>query len=197
MNKFEVLDNLVKEGNGYLCTSDVLKAGISKTLLSSYVKEKKMERVEHGVYLSNDAWQDNLYELSLVNNRIVFSHETALMLHGLMEREPNAITVTVPQGYNATHLRKKGINVHQVKPEMAELGVVEIDTFFGNKVPVYNKERTICDILKSKDSMDVQIFQYALKEYMSENKKNFMRLMIYAEKLRIVDKVRVYTEMIL
>ena len=70
-----------------------------------------MERVARGVYLSADAWPDELYLLSLSNSRIVFSHETALFLHGLMEREPKDTSVTVRAGYNASHLRSKGIRV--------------------------------------------------------------------------------------
>ena len=66
-----------------------------------------MEHVAHGVYLASDAWPDDLYLLSVSNSRIVFSHETALFLHGLMEREPKYLSVTVKAGYNASHLRKK------------------------------------------------------------------------------------------
>jgi len=197
MSRFELLDHMVEDGNGYLCTSDVVGAGISKPTLAEYVKDRGMERIERGVYLSRDAWPDSLYQLSLVNRRIVFSHETALMLHGLMEREPNAIDVTVPVGYNASHLRKRGVHVHQVKSEITELGKVTVETGFGNKVVAYDRERTICDILKIKDEMDVQIFRYAMREYMLGNDKNLARLMSYAEQFRVIELVRMYTEVLL
>ena len=128
--------------------------------------------------------------LSLTNSRIVFSHETALFLHGLMEREPKYTSVTVKAGYNAYHLRNKDIRVYQVKPDVADLGVTEVENGFGNKVRVYDKERTICDILRYKDSMDVQIFQYAMKEYMADNQKNLNHLMAYAKKFRIEPVMR-------
>ena len=111
MTRFDLLDNLVENGNGYLCTSQVLERGISKPTLADYVSKRNMERVSHGVYLAEDAWPDELYLLYLSNKRIIFSHETALMLHGLMEREPNKTSVTVQAGYNSTHPRKKGSQV--------------------------------------------------------------------------------------
>ena len=73
-NRFEILDNLVESGNGYLRTSRVLEQGISKPTLAEYVSKRNMERVAQGVYLAADAWPDELYLLSLTNSRIVFSH---------------------------------------------------------------------------------------------------------------------------
>ncbi len=197
MTRFELLDELVEKGNGYLLTYQVLKNGISKPTLADYVNKRNMERVAQGVYLAEDAWKDELYILHLSNSRIIFSHETALFLHGLMEREPIDISVTVRAGYNASHLRKKGIRVYQVKPEIEGLGVLNIQTGFGNTVRAYDMERTICDVIRYKEAMDVQVFQYAMKEYMGSTHKNLNHLMTYAKKLHIESAVRTYTEVML
>ena len=197
MTRFELLDELVEKGNGYLQTSQVLEKGISKPTLADYVNKRNMERVAQGVYLAEDAWKDELYILHLSNSRIIFSHETALFLHGLMEREPKDISVTVRAGYNASHLRKKGMRVYQVKPEIEELGVLNIQTGFGNTVRAYDMERTICDVIRYKEAMDVQVFQYAMKEYMGSTHKNLNHLMTYAKKLHIESAVRTYTEVML
>ena len=197
MTRFDDLDNLVESGNGYLCTFQVIDAGISKPTLAEYVRRRKMERVAQGVYLAEDAWPDELYLLCLSNSRIVFSHETALMLHGLMEREPKNTSITVKAGYNATHLRRKGIRVHQVKPDIYDMGIAEVQTGFGNTVRVYDMDRTICDILRCKDSVDVQVFRYAMKEYMAGNHKNLNHLMEYVKRLGIESAMRIYTEVML
>ena len=197
MTKYELLDELVRKGNGYLCTSDVLKHGVSKPTLAEFVRRRKMERAAQGIYYSGEYWQDDLFLLRLSNRRIVFSHETALAIHGLTEREPFHVSVTVKKGYNATHLRKQGVHVYQAKEEYADIGITEGKTFFGNTVPVYDRERTICDILRYKDSMDVQVFLYAVKEYMASNEKDLIKLMKYAELFKIEPLVRMYTEVLL
>lgn len=197
MTRFDALDNLVKKGDGYLCTHQALAAGVSKPTLAEYVHKKKLERVAQGVYLAEDAWPDELYLLCLSNSRLVLSHETALMLHGLMEREPGITSATVKAGYNASHLRRKGIRVHQVKPDIYDMGVVDVKTTFGNTVRAYDMDRTICDILRNKDRMDIQVFQYAMKEYMASDQKNLSHLMEYAKRLRIEAVVRTYTEVML
>ena len=197
MTQFELLDKLVEKGNGYLQTFQVLEKGISKPTLADYVNKRNMERVAQGVYLAEDTWKDELYILHLSNSRIIFSHETALFLHGLMEREPKDISVTVRAGYNASHLRKKGVRVYQVKPEVEELGIADIQTNFGNIIRAYDMERTICDVIRYKEVMDVQVFQYAMKEYMGSTNKNLNHLMTYAKKLHIESAVRTYTEVML
>lgn len=197
MEKFEILDAMVNRGNGYLLTSDVVKEGISKPTLASYVTYKSMERVGRGVYLLDDEWSDELYLLYLQNRRIYFSHETALYLHGLMEREPSQITVTVRAGYNASHLRKRKVRVYQVKEEVYSLGVSDIQTNYGNHVAVYDRERTICDLIKNKENTDIQVFRTAMKEYMYSGGKNLPNLMNYASKLHVEKEVRKYTEVML
>lgn len=197
MDSNNILDKLVENGNGYILTSQAVASGVSRTALAEYVKKYHIERVAHGLYLAEDAWPDELFQISAINRRAVFSHETALYLHGLMEREPGTVSVTVCKGYNATHLRRQGIKVYQVKPDVAELGLTEIRTGMGNPVRVFDMDRTICDIISCKDAMDIQVFQYAIKEYMASRMKNLGNLMEYAKKLRIESAVRVYTEVML
>ncbi len=197
MSRFDVLDGLVAEHNGYLTTAQVLKCGVSKPTLANFVAERGMERVAHGVYLARDAWKDSLYQLSLSNRGIVFSHESALHLHGLMEREPRAASVTVRAGYNATHLRRLGVRVYQTRDSVYSLGATELETTFGNIVRVYDVDRTVCDILRAKARMDAQVFRYAVREYMSGEAKDLNRLMCYARELRIEPLVRTYTEVLL
>jgi predicted transcriptional regulator of viral defense system len=197
MDKKEILDKLIEDGNGYLMTSQATDKGISKWFLSEYAKKRKLEKVAQGVYLSEDAWLDELYLLSLRNHKMFFSQETALYLHGLMEREPRYICVTVKSGYNASHLRKNGIKVYQCKSELYELGASVIETNYGNKVAVYDMERTICDIIRDKATMDIQVFSYAMKEYMTNPKKNLHNMMEYASKMNIEEKVRTYVEVML
>ena len=61
-------------------------------------------------------------------------------------------------------------------------------------MPVYDRDRTICDLVLHKQSMDIQFFRYAMKEYMTGSDKNLNHLTLYAEKLHIADKIRMYTE---
>ena len=88
MPAFDVLDALVRGGNGVLRTADAVAAGITKPVLGNYVRERDLERVGHGLYLAPDAWKDGMYLLHLRCPQAVFSHDTALFLHDLTDRAP-------------------------------------------------------------------------------------------------------------
>lgn len=197
MTKQDIMDNLLEQNNGYLLTADVVGAGISKPYMQDFVKKRSLERVAQGVYMSEDAWLDELYIIHLRNKEVVFSHETALHLHGLMEREPTEIMLTVGRAYNASHLRSKGYLVHTVSKELLEMGKATAETAYGNTVSVYDIDRTICDMVRCKDKMDIQVFGTAMKEYMQSRKKNLNSLMTYAKAFGIEDTVRMYTEVML
>ena len=85
MTKYEKMDSLVENNGGYLLTSAVQEAGISRTYLMRYVRERDMERVEQGIYISPGTWPDPLFILQLKNAGVIYSHETALYLHGLVQ----------------------------------------------------------------------------------------------------------------
>ena len=65
------------------------------------------------------------------------------------------------------------------------------------KEPVYDRERTICDIIRNKKDIEIQTFQTAMKEYMSSKGKNLGSLISYAREFGIEKDVRTYTEVML
>ena len=134
MKKYDQMRDLLKRNNGYLFTAQVGKLGISRTYLAKFVHENNLEKVAKGIYISPDTWSDELYILQTCNPRIVYSGETALYLHGMIDREYADICITVPPKFNRTRLYNKGVIVHQEKLELYELGIEEVKTNFGNPV---------------------------------------------------------------
>ena len=190
--KNDVLDELVTKYNGYLLTVEAQKADISRTYLQKYVTKNRFKRVERGIYLAPGKVVDPLYILQLKNAGIVYSHDTALYLHSFIEKKPVKIEVTVKRGYNATHLRNKGIKPYCVNKEQFESGITNIRTAEGNLVNVYNEDKTICDTIRRKDEMDCQNFQDVLKKYMRSTNKDIGRLLGYAKIEGIEKKAKDY-----
>ena len=196
MNKNKMLDRLIEENNGYLLTSMATEHDISRTFLSQYVKEKELEKVARGIYITDDVWPDELYIMHARNSAVVFSGETALYLHGLIDREYSDICITVPTGYNATHLKADNVQVRYASKENYALGVCDVVSGSGNMVRAYDKERCICDLIMERGKVEVQQFQTAMKEYMSGKDKKLSRLVEYAERLGIRDEVMKYVEVL-
>lgn len=161
------------------------ETGVSLPTVYSFLKSEGMERLSKGVYARPTAWIDEMFLLSQRSKTLIFSHESALFLHNLSDREPNDLTVTVPSNYNAGNLVKTGIRVYYVKPELIDLGRIECETPEGNRVPSYDLERTICDCVRSRNKLEEQVFLSALKSYARRSGKRLDTLARYAENLGI------------
>ncbi len=196
MDRNGILYELIQQNNGYLLTSMATERGISKPYLGKYVKENNMEKAARGIYIAEDVWPDELYIMQARNNAVVFSGETALYLHNLLDREYADICITVPRGYNATHLKTEHVLVKYAPKDVYELGICMAPSSCGNFVKTYDMERCVCDLILNRSKSEVQNFQTAMKEYMASKEKNLSRLVAYAEKLQIRDEVMKYVEVL-
>ncbi len=197
MTQFEHLDLLLNEYGGTIQTSQVINGGISKPVFYSYVKERGLEQAAHGVYVSPDTWTDAMYVLHLRCNQAVFSHDTALFFHDLTDREPLKYAITVRTGYNPSRLHEDGFQVYTIKKDLHEVGIITMQTPFGHSVPVYDMERTICDLIRSRKNIEMQVFQDALKQYTRRKDKNLRMLMKYASMFHVEKILRPYLEVLL
>ena len=187
----------IVDNSGILLTKKAVEAGFSKNNLYKYISVNSFEQIAHGVYASPETWEDELYILSLRCPQGVLSHDEALYHHGLIDRAPAQKTITIYTGYGTSRLVDAGVRVFTVKKELLDVGKMQIKTSYGHEVPVYNLERTICDLVRSRSKFEVQDFQTALKTYVAGKEKNLNRLMEYAKLFHIDKKIREYMEVML
>ena len=195
--KFELLDTVLEKNNGFIKTSEALETGVSRRYFGEYAKKRGLERVALGLYMSQDAWDDGLYVIQVRYPEAVFSHETALYLLSLAEREPTQYAVTVKSGTNTVGLAKQGVRVYSIKGELFEEGIIQAESPSGNKVRTYCSERTICDLLRSRRNIEIQDLQGAIKSYVRLKDKNIPLLMRYAKSFSVEKIIRQYLEVLL
>ena len=193
----QIIMNKIKENNNAITTAQVIELGFSRAILSKYVKEGLLERSRQGVYILPDSVHDDMYTLTLRTDKIIFSHDTALFLNGLSERTPFEHTVTIPSNAVLSDVLMEECNCYYVKPELYELGIVIKKTTFGNEVRCYNAERTICDLIRSRNRMDEETVIGAIKNYVAYKGKDLNRLAVYAEKFRVSKILKQYMEVLL
>ena len=188
---------MLEENNGFITSAQITEAGLQRRLLGELAAANAVYRVERGIYALPDVWEDEMYFLQYRFSKGVFSHETALYLHGLSDRTPQSFTLTFPQGYNAAGLKKHNAKAKFTMPDIYELGVMELPSPCGNPIRVYDKERTLCDIVKGNNSCDIQLVNQAMKTYAASLEKNMAKLIAYAERLRVKPKISRYMEVLL
>jgi len=196
-NPIEKVRDILKDQNGILLTSDLSKFGIPRTYLSTLVKNDEIQRISRGVYSAVNYMTDEMAITQAKYKGAIFSHETALYLLGLTDRTPLFYSVTVPAVYNATPLKASGVKVFFVNRGLYLLGVITIKSPHGNDIKTFNLDRTICDVLRSRNKIDIQFVNEALKKYVIHKERNIDQLYDYAKQFRIQKTVREYIEFLL
>ncbi|MDN5315853.1 MAG: hypothetical protein PWP10_4605 [Clostridiales bacterium] len=191
------LQSVLKQNGGIVTTAQANEVGVSNERLRLLVYSGDLERVTTGIYVLPDEFADKMFIVQLRRPKIIYSHETALFLHELTDRDPINYMVTVPTGYNPTRLREDGFTVFTIKRQLHEIGVTKLTTMFGNSVTVYDLERTICDCLRSRNNLDIAVVTDAIKRYAKRKDKNLNKLMQMAEMFKVTKLLRGYMEVLL
>ena len=184
--------------NLIITNKEAEELGYTRHNLSELTKNGQLERLRPGLYQLKGKVIDDFVLISSNSNRIIFSHQTAIYLHDLSDRTPNVFHISVPQGYNASHIKNRyeDLQVHYVKKDLYEIGKTEIKSPQGNLIPVYDIDRTICDIIIDREKIDKQIFTEAMKRYFKSPNKNLRRLIKYSRLFKIEDEIRKYMEVL-
>lgn len=193
----EKLDKLIKKNNGYVTTEEAELEGIHREYLSIYVEEEKLIRTAQGMYQSPDVWDDYLYTVQHNKKRLIYSHDTALFFHGISDRYPIRHSATVPSGYNTTQIKAENLITYTIKTELFDMGRISVKTPFGNDIFIYDLERTVCDLIRSRSKIDKDIFQSSLKRYVQSKDKDLTKLMKYAKLFHIENITKEYLEILL
>lgn len=191
------LTAIASEHGGIIEAKIAAQRGISKAMLYKLCKEDKIHRIVKGQYILPDDMQDELLSISKRSDKIIFSHETALFLHGISDRTPFEHTITAPSGCIPSTAIKSECKVYYIKPELFDLGRTILQTPAGNNVQAYDLERTICDVIRSRNKVGTETFLAALKMYAASPKKNLNKLNTYAKQLRVEKVLRQYLEVLL
>lgn len=191
-----IMKSLVENDN-MITTADVISLGFSKQLLVKYVQAGLLERIRQGIYILPDSLHDDMYTMMLRSEHIIFSHESSLFLNGLSDRTPFIHSITMPSNKTVPGSIKNECKCFYIKPELHQLGLIELETGFGNPVRCYDPERTICDFLRTRNRCDEETVISAIKNYAAYDQKDLNRLSDYAAQLKVITEIKKYLEVLL
>lgn len=172
---------------GIMRTKDLQKEKILYRTLQTLMEQGAVEKVRYGYY----QWV-NPNDCSDVGTVIrlfpdaIFCMETALWYYGYSDHIPHEwhLAVSKDSGKSRFKIDRPFVKPHYIIPAYLGLGLTygDID---GYTVRLYDKERVICDCLRSRNKMDKEIFNKAIQSYIADSEKNIPHLLEYAEALRV------------
>ena len=105
MDNIEKIREILVQNNGIITTSQVIAANIPRYYLRKMLDKGLLTKVDRGIYIKPEMWEDEMYILQYKYSRGIFSHETALYIHGLTDKTPMKYSMTFPYGYHAHSLK--------------------------------------------------------------------------------------------
>lgn len=190
-NEIEQLRIRFIQNNYVMTTAELLEAKLYYADIKQLLDEGFIERVRRGYY----HWVEDEGESEIVIiNRLfpdaVLCMETALFYYHYSDRNPSEWSFAIDKNVSKlrTNIDYPFIKAYRLERQLLTLGetVGIIDT---HKVRIYDRDRTICDVLRNMKKMDKEIFNKAIQGYVADTKKSIPNLMKYAQVLRIQKKV--------
>ena len=194
----QVKEVIINNG-GIAKSADFVAAGIRAADVVNLCNAGILSRVRHGYYEITEKSEVSEEQLlaTLVPKGIVCV-ESALFHYGYSDFAPRKWSIAVPRSMSRTNLNVDvlALQPYYVQAELYDLGKTT-DNFNGVVLPVYDRERTICDCFKYRAKLDNEIFNKALNAYANDTEKNLSNLSAYAKKLRVYKKVTELMEVLL
>ena len=199
MDKKTLSKQVIIEKGGIAKTSDFVAAGIPAVDIVNLCNTGYLERIRHGYYQLADGNTSSEEQLiATLIPKAIICVESALFHYGYSDFAPRKWSIAVPRSMSRTKLDIDALELqtYYVQSEIYELGKTTAD-FNGVMLPVYDRERTICDCFKYRSRLDNEIFNKALNAYVNDSKKDLRILSGYAKKLRVYKKVTELMEVLL
>lgn len=194
MENIEILKNFIEKNNGIILTSDLKKLNIHKQYIKLLCDENYINKLEKGVYAKTGKSVNDFFLLQQRYKTGIFSHNTALYFYHLTDRTPLKVDLTFPSNIRVNY---DLITAHYIKQTNFEVGQTELNLPDGTTVKVYDLERTIIDIIRDRNKIDLQIFNTSMKEYAKRKDKDLIKLSKYAKIFRLENILKQYMEVLL
>lgn len=186
------LEKVFEKYGGVMRTAELNQEGFYYKKIQELLASNQIEQVRRGYYqyIGDNSFSDIPTVAALFPDGVLCL-ESALDYYGYTDRTPSAWHIAVDSQSTRTrfYIDYPVVRPHFIQKERYLLGIAEAE-IDGLKIKVYDRERTMCDLLLHRNKIDSEVFNTAVQRYVRDPKKNTSRLMQYAEVLHVEKKVR-------
>ena len=192
INMIRIIEEFKLHG-GVLKTSELKKMGLTSRQIKRMVQEGTISKIKYGYYELTEYIPNDLVIVARLFPDSVIYLESALFYYGYIDRVPQEIQIAVDRNSKTTKydIEYPMVKPFYMEPRFLEVGVeaIEID---GVKIRIFNRDRTMCDVLRFEKKMDYEVFSSAIESYIKDPNKVVRNLFEFAEILNIRNKVQTY-----
>ena len=184
--------NKVEAMGGTMSANDAI--GVSEYMrLNRAVQRGGLMRIRHGVYATPEALLDTMIDVErIVPGGVVCMH-SAWRHYGLTTMVPPAFCIAIANKRKVVMPKMLPITLYYWKPENLEFGVKQ-ETISGHEVRITDMERSVCDAVKYRNKIGLDICAEVIRNYLKKRERNLSLLTEYARKLRVANILNTYLE---
>lgn len=193
MEEKDIVYKTFKKNGGILRTFELNNLGLTSRQINKLLENGYVKRIKRGYYeLSDNTYPEEVVIARLFPQAVIFL-ESALMIYGYTDRIPSAWQIAVDRDSEKTQYRIDYplIDVFYIESKFLELGLDNIQIERVD-VKIFNRDRTICDVLRYENKLEREVFSNAIQRYVKDPKINIRRLLEYSEIFNIKNKVQTY-----
>ena len=193
MIKKDVIYKEFEKHGGVLRTSELNALGLSSRQIKKLIENDTITKIKHGYYeLSDNIYPEEVIIARMFPGAVIFL-ESALMKYGYTDRIPTAWQIAVDRDSEKSQYKVDYplIEPFYIEPKLLEIGL-NIIYVEGMAVRIYDRDRTICDVLRYENKLEREVFINAIQRYVKDPNKHVRKLFEYAEIFNIKNKVQTY-----
>ncbi|GAB6137980.1 type IV toxin-antitoxin system AbiEi family antitoxin domain-containing protein [Halanaerobaculum tunisiense] len=197
--KYEKIKKIFKKNGGYARTKDIINAGIHTSYLYQLEEKNVINKIKRGLYYWDNGRFNETEELVKVNKIIpngVFCLISALSYYKLTTYNPWEHYVAIHRDAHKPALPDyPPIKVFYFSEKQFKTGIKEIK-INNNTIKIYDLEKTVCDCIRFRNKIGMDVAKDALNEYLKRKDKNINQLLKYAEITGIQNLMQNYLEIL-
>jgi predicted transcriptional regulator of viral defense system len=195
-NKYENYKQIFLENNGILRASKAIKLGIPKHIIYLMLQDGELVKETRGLYRLTDIpplGNPDLMQVSYLIPKAVICLVSALYFYNLTTQIPYQVSIALDRHMKKPRIQFPPLKVYYFSRNIFSVGIQE-HVIDGVKVKIYNREKTIADCFKYRNSIGKDVAIEALKDYLRSPNSNANQVFEYARINKAEKIIRPYLE---
>lgn len=177
--------------HGFIKAGDV-DGKFYRRLLHS-AKEGYVTRLKRGVYAKEDALANTMIDVDKVVPGGILCLYSAWAHYQMTTQIPSAYFVAIDRDRKVVVPEFPVIQLVYQSKQILSVGRTRTQ-IQGFAVSIYDRERCVCDAIKYRNKVGLDVMAEVLKSYLKTPGRNIELLRTYAEKLRVLSTLHRYLE---
>lgn len=187
MTKENTLTEIMESNGGYITTEESKSRSLYKQLLRA-TNEGNIIRLKAGLYILADRLATTMIDVEKIVPGGVVCLYSAWAHYELTTHIPTELCIAVDRSRKVTLPNYPPISVSYWSGAAYSLGVTSINVN-GYDVRMYDIEKSVCDAVKYRNKIGVDVSSEILKNYLTRPNRNLTRLHELADQLRVAGTI--------